>query len=61
MTEKCDHTWSVVHTIYGGPRGGTLIRRWCYKCGLQQVGTVRRWRTEREDEFDRTCEEACDD
>lgn len=54
----CKHSWSYVHTVYGGPRGGCLVRRYCHKCGQEQVGEVTRWRKPRPDEFDEPAAEA---
>lgn len=48
----CQHYWNYDHTTYSGPRGATLVRRWCDDCKTIQVGSVRDWRLERDDEFD---------
>lgn len=55
---KCNHYWNIVHTVYGGPRGGTLVRRFCSKCPKEQVGVVERWRPPKPNEFDHTAREA---
>ena len=52
MKKPCLHYWNYVHTVYGGLRGGTMIRRWCHQCGARQVGQVTKWRDERPSEFD---------
>lgn len=51
--ETCDHFWCYEHSIYAGPRYGTLIRKYCGKCGLELVGEVTRWRPPLPDEFEK--------
>ena len=65
MPDKCDHYWCYVHGVYGGETddGGkeddeTLVRRWCSRCGTEQVGEVTKWREPKPDEFDKSAEQA---
>jgi hypothetical protein len=56
--KKCDHYWQYVHAVYGGRRGGIVVRRFCIHCNITQVGEVKRWRPERNQEFQQTAQEA---
>lgn len=55
---KCNHHWNHEQSVYGGPRSGSLIRKWCDKCGLELVGQVSRWRAPRPGEFGESAAEA---
>ena len=57
---KCNHLWSYVHAVYGGPKGGTLVRRYCSLCPKEQVGIVERWRDPHPDEFSETAKEVAE-
>ena len=46
-----EHYWCYVHAVYGGDRGGICVRRWCGKCGVEQVGYVTRWKPTPPDMF----------
>ena len=63
MADKttCEHYWSYVHAVYSSTRGGAMVRRWCHKCGAEQVGHVERWRTPHETEFDKSAPKAARD
>lgn len=47
----CNHCWLYKQVIYSGPRGGTLVYRWCAKCGIVHIGEVTKWRRPRRNEF----------
>ena len=57
MPDKCKHYWCYVQAVHSGPRGGSLVRRYCTKCDIEQVGSVRGWREPRPDEFEDSAEE----
>ena len=57
--KKHEHSWSYVHAVYEGPRGAHCVRRYC-ACGVEQVGTVTRWRKPRPNEFDESAKQAAD-
>jgi len=46
------HHWRYVSVVYSRPGPNIRIRRWCRKCGLEQVGEVWDWRNPRDGEFD---------
>ncbi|MBA7561095.1 hypothetical protein ES708_02730 [subsurface metagenome] len=56
--KTCKHYWEYENLLYGGGRGGVLVRRRCGKCHKEQVGRVSHWREPREDEFELPFEKA---
>jgi len=56
--KKCKHYWQYVHAVYSGRNDSDEVRRFCFHCGINQVGKVTRWRPERKNEFDQTAQEA---
>lgn len=57
---KCNHQWCYEHSVYAGPRGSTLVRRFCSKCGTERVGRVSHWREPLPDEFDESAVDAAE-
>ena len=41
---ECAHEWRFDPEVYIGFRGEPLVRKWCPKCKLTQLGEVTKWR-----------------